>query len=159
MMKLSEDIIRILNSCKIINLKNKEPFPKPEHEWDPLIIVGLSNGNWGPDHYKCDTFYYVKYTTHGYCTWGGYTMLGKDNEPKLWWTMNHVYNDDNNTEFAYVVDNKEDGYKLAEFLDSINGYFDINKIEDKIYLLKSDIIDLENKINYYEDIKKYLINK
>ena len=89
-------------------------------------------------------------------TYGGYKYLRKDGEGDFWWTFNYVYDDKYNKEYAYIVDNEDDGDKLAKFLTSIYGYFDINKINWKISNINKKIEELNKEIQYYEDIKKYI---
>lgn len=151
---MDKDIVRILSTCKVINLKENEPFPKPENEDDPIYVVGLSNANWGKDYYKCDSFYKIKYrSTDG--TWGGYTSINKDGDYQWYWTMNDVFGDENNREYAYIVNNYDDGRKLAKFLDTINGYFDINHLNEIISRKQEKIKKLQEECNYYLDIIKY----
>ena len=113
------DIVRILFTCKIIHIDQKEPFPSGK-----VIFVGLGNNN-----YECRILYDMKYTDHMELTYGGY--FSEDHSGyNAWWTMNYNYSDEYDKTKAYIVENREDGDKLAAFLNFIGG---ISKLENTIY--------------------------
>lgn len=156
-----EDIKRILKSCKRINVRNCDPWPEKDYTKGPIYLVGLTNSDWPgeTDQFKCYEIYYPKYCKRigkNDLTYGGYKYLRKDGEGDFWWTFNYVYDDRYNKEYAYIVNNEDDGDKLAKFLTSIYGYFDINKINEKISDINKNIEELNKEIQYYEDIKKYI---
>ena len=113
--------IQIIKNCKIINLKEHESFPVGE-----CYLVGLTNHNCGNAcydvmHFMCG----LKYTDHNsrLNTYGGYTEINKDGEPSWWWTMNYVYEDRFNRDYAFIVNSYEDGEILAKELNKCNGDF------------------------------------
>ncbi len=138
--------LQIIKDCKIINLKEHEPFPEGE-----CYLVGLTNQNWGNDcydvrHFMCG----LKYSDHNsrLNTYGGYTEINKDGEPRWWWTMNYVYGDQFNRDYAFIVNSYEDGHILAEELNKCHGDFrnilsSILQKYEKIENLKKEIKDLE----------------
>ena len=145
-----EDIKRILKFCKRINVRNCDPWPEKDYTKGPIYLVGLTNSDWPgeSDQFKCFTIYYPKYCKRigkNDLTYGGYMYLGKDEDGDFWWTFNYVYDDRYNKEWAYIVDNEDDGDKLAKFLTSIYGYFDINKINEKIFDINKNIEELFKK--------------
>ena len=138
--------LQIIKACKIINLKNHEPFPEGE-----CYLVGLTNQNWGSDSYDVRHFMCgLKYSDHNSIlnTYGGYTEINKDGEPSWWWTMNYVYDDQFNRDYAFIVNSFEDGKILAEELNKCHGDFrnilkSISQKYEKIEMLKQEIKDLE----------------
>ena len=136
-----ENIQRVIDYMKVVNVKNKEELPQ-----DLTYIVGLSN-----DRYECHYLQEMKYTDHdkrrnsygGSTEWTGWGS---------WWTMNMCYDDGMNHDYMFIVDNREDGELLAKFLnfvsfankseDSIN-FIEINKAikakQEQIEKLQSDI--------------------
>lgn len=162
---MDKDIIRILNTCKRINVKNCDPWPDKANNGELIYLVGLTNVDWpgSPDRFECHQIYYPKYCKRlgkNDLTYGGYHYLDKEGEPKHWWTFNYVYGDENNKEWAYIVDNEKDGEKLAKFLTEINGYFTTDSIFIKISNINDRIKNLQKELEYYqtfyEDLKKYI---
>ena len=151
---MNKEIIRILNNCIKINIKNSESFPKSVNNGDAVYLVGLTNNKFGgSDKFKCIQVYYPKYRENTYdMTYGGFRWIEKDGEPSGWWTFNSVYNDKNNKEYAYIVDNENDGEKLAEFLNKINGYFNKDLIKEKIKELNVEIQKLESEKKFYDEL-------
>ena len=143
---MNQKIIQIIKDCKIINLKEHEPFPEGE-----CYLVGLANTNWGPDVYDVKHFMCgLKYSDHNskLNTYGGYTEINKDGEPSLWWTMNYVYDDKFNRDYAFIVNSYEDGKILANELNKCHGDFrnilsSIHQKYEKIEKIKKEIKDLE----------------
>ena len=118
---MNQKILQIIKDCKIINLKEHEPLPEGE-----CYLVGLTNSNCGSDGYDVRHFMCgLKYTTHDtkLNTYGGYTKINKDGEPSWWWTMNYVYGDQFNRDYAFIVNSYEDGHILANELNKCNGDF------------------------------------
>lgn len=138
--------LQIIKDCKIINLKEHEPFPEGE-----CYLVGLTNQNLGSDsydvrHFKCG----LKYTDHNsrLNTYGGYTDIDKEGNPYCWWTMNYVYGDQFNRDYAFIVNSYEDGNILAKELNKCQGDFrnilsSIHQKYEKIEKLKQEIKELE----------------
>lgn len=126
-----QDVKRILDECKVIDIKAKEPFPKGE-----VTFVGVGN-----DKYECRTLWDMRYTDHMKLTYGGY--FNKDHNK--WWTMNYNYSDKYDKTKAYIVKNKADGYKLAKFLNFVGG---LSGIQSTIIEKQEEIKNLQEEILY-----------
>ena len=92
----------------------------------------------------------LKYSDHNsrLNTYGGYTEINKNGEPRWWWTMNYVYGDQFNRDYAFIVNSYEDGNILAEELNKCHGDFrnilsSIHQKYEKIEKLKQEIKELE----------------
>ena len=143
---MNRKILQIIKDCKIINLKEHEPFPEGE-----CYLVGLTNQNWGNDcydvrHFMCG----LKYSDHNsrLNTYGGYTDIDKDGNPRGWWTMNYVYEDKFNRDYAFIVNSYEDGEILAKELNKCNGDFrniskSIQEKSEKIEQIQKEIKELK----------------
>lgn len=138
------DIKRILSEAKIIDIFNKEEFPKGE-----VMLVGLSNKS-----FECITLNNVSYTTHGKATYGGYIgeNIGGRN---TWWTMNHCYDMNLDHSKAYIVSNREDGDRLAAFLNFCGG---LSNIEKTIFNKEDEIKKLKDELIYLEEAKELLFD-
>ena len=138
--------LQIIKNCKIINLKNHETLPEGE-----CYLVGLTNLNWGSDGYDVRHFICgLKYSDYNsrLNTYGGYTEIDKEGNPHWWWTMNYVYGDEFNRDYAFIVDSYEDGDILAKELNKCNGDFrnifkSISQKYENIETLKKEIKELE----------------
>ena len=156
---MNKEIIRILKNCIRINIKNNDPFPESVNNREGVYLVGLTNNKFGgSDKFVCIYVYYPKYRHNTYdMTYGGYRWISdKTSEPEGWWTFNSVYNDKNNKEYAYIVDNQIDGDILAEFLNKINGYFNKDLIKEKIKELNVEIQKLESEKKFYTELLEEL---
>lgn len=143
---MNQRTLQIIKDCKIINLKNHEPFPEGE-----CYLVGLTNQNWGSDCYDVRHFICgLKYSDHNskLNTYGGYTYIDKDGNYRGWWTMNYVYGDKFNKDYAFIVNSYEDGEILAKELNKCNGDFrniqkSIQEKCEKIELIQNEIKELK----------------
>ena len=143
---MNQKILQIIKDCKIINLKEHEPFPEGK-----CYLVGLTNQNWGNDCYDVRHFICgLKYSDHNsrLNTYGGYTDIDKDGNARGWWTMNYVYGDEFNRDYAFIVNSYEDGHILAEELNKCQGDFrnivsSIHQKYEKIEKIEREIKDLE----------------
>lgn len=132
-----QDIQRILNESKVIDIESREPFPEGK-----LIVVGIGNRN-----YECHVLYDMQYTTHAKLTYGGYQS--KDhNENFPWWTMNYTNSDKYDKTKCYIVKNYDDGCMLAKFFNFVGGLENLEKtIQEK-----------EDELAYLHEVRQ-LINK
>lgn len=129
-----QDVKKILDECKVINIKAKEPFPKGE-----VTFVGVGN-----DNYECRTLWDMRYTDHMRLAYGGY--FNKDHSGyNAWWTMNYNYSDNYDKTEAYIVKNKDDGYKLAKFLNFVGG---LSGIQSTIIKKQEEIKNLQEELLY-----------
>ena len=134
-----QDIKRILNECKIIDIEAKEPFPEGE-----VTFVGVGN-----DDYECRTLWDMKYTDHMKLTYGGY--FNEDHSGyNAWWTMNYNYSNEYDKTKAYIVNNCTDGHKLAKFLNFIRGF---KNLENTILKKEDEIKNLQNELIYLTEAK------
>ena len=137
-----QDIKRILSECKIIDIEAKEPFPEGK-----VTIVGVGN-----DDYECHTFYDMGYTNHMRLTYGGY--FSEDHRGfNAWWTMNCNYSDKYDKTKAYIVDNMNDGDKLAKFLNFIEGF---KNLENTILKKEEEIKNLQDELIYLNESKNII---
>jgi len=137
-----QDIKRILSECKIIDIEAKEPFPEGK-----VTIVGVGN-----DDYECHTFYDMEYTDHMKLTYGGY--FNEDHSGwNAWWTMNYNYSDEYDKTKAYIVDNADDGNKLAKFLNFVGG---LKNIENTIQKKKDELKKIQEELSYLDEARKFL---
>lgn len=137
-----QDIKRILGECKIIDIKNKEPFPKGK-----VTFVGVGN-----DKYEYHTLWDMEYTDHMKLTYGGY--FNEDHSGyNAWWTMNYNYSDKYDKTKAYIVNNRMDGQKLAKFLNFINGFKNLdNSIKEK----ENELKQIQEDLEYLNEAKNIL---
>lgn len=135
----TEDIKRILSECKVINIKAKEELPKGK-----VIFVGVGN-----EKYDCMALYDLEYTNHMKYTYGGYVNEGHSR----WWTMNYNYSDLYDKTKMYVVNNMDDGEKLAVFLNFTGGLNNINKTISQKH---DEIRKLQDDIDYLKEINLFL---
>ena len=137
------DIKRILNECKIIDIEAKEPFPKGE-----VTFVGVGN-----DNYECRTLWDIVYTDHMKLTYGGYFHEDHNGYYNVWRTMNYNYSDKYDKTKAYIVNNSTDGHKLAKFLNFIKGF---KNLENTILNKENEIQNLQDEIFYLNEAKTIL---
>lgn len=138
------DIKRILDYCQIINIKKKEPFPNGK-----VTFVGVGN-----DNYECNTLWDMKYTDHMELTYGGY--FNKEHSGhNPWWTMNYNFSDKYDKTKAYIVDNEDDGNKLAKFLNFTHG---ISNLENTIYDKKEQLNKIQEELSYLYEALNTLKN-
>lgn len=149
-----DNIQRIIDYMKVVNLKNKEELPQ-----DLTYIVGLSN-----DRYECHHLKEMKYTDHdkrrnsygGSTEWTGWGS---------WWTMNLCYDSDMNHDYMFIVDNWEDGELLAKFLNFVsfanNGGFGLNFLDiNKAIKAKQEQVEkLQSEINLLKSVDISKITK
>ena len=139
-----QDVKRILDECKVINIKVKEPFPEGE-----VTFVGVGN-----DNYECRTLWDIRYTDHMKLTYGGY--FNKDHSGyNAWWTMNYNYSDKYDKTKAYIVKNKADGHKLAKFLNFVGG---LNGIQSTIIKKQEEIKNLQEELLYLTEANNIITN-
>ena len=139
----------------VINLKKHEPFPEGE-----CYLVGLTNQNYGSDHYDVRHFMCgLKYTDHNsrLNTYGGYTSIDKEGNPYCWWTMNYVNNENLNKDYAFIVNSYEDGHILAKELNKCQG--DFRNISMSIFQKYEKIEKIKNEIKDLELLKSILDSK
>ena len=136
-----QEIKKILSESKIINIEAQEELPKGQ-----VIFVGVGN-----DRYECMTLWDMEYTNHMKLTYGGY--FKKDHCG--WWTMNYNYSNIYDKTKMYIVNNKDDGGKLAAFLNFTHG---LSNIENIICEKENEIKTLQEDINYLKEANK-LINE
>lgn len=134
-----QDIKRILNESKVINIEDKEPFPEGK-----VTFVGVGN-----DSYECKTLWDMKYTNHMKLAYGGY--FNEDHSGyNAWWTMNYNYSDKYDKKKVYIVNNAEDGHKLAKFLNFIGGFNNLDNIIEK---KKKELENIKSDLEYLLEAK------
>ena len=137
-----KDIKRILSECKIIDIEVKEPLPEGK-----VTFVGVGN-----DKYECRVLWDMKYTDHMKLTYGGY--FNEDHSGyNAWWTMNYNYSDLYDKTKMYIVNNRDDGEKLAAFLNFTHGF---NNIQNIIYQKEDEIKKLQEDLNYLQEANKII---
>lgn len=134
------DIKRILSECKIIDIEAKEPFPEGK-----VTFVGVSN-----DKYECQTLWDMRYTDHMKLTYGGYFKEDHSGY-NPWWTMNYNYSNEYDKTKAYIVNNRTDGDKLANFLNFIKGF---KNLDNSIRKKENEIKQIQEDLEYLLEIKK-----
>lgn len=139
-----EEIKEIIDKSKKLSIFNKDPFPRGK-----VTFVGVGNTD-----YECITLWDMKYTDHRSNTYGGY--FNEDHSGyNAWWTMNYNYSEKYNKDIIYIVDNDDDGFKLAEFLNFTHGIQNINlTIADK----QVEFDKLKNEIEFLEQANKMFVN-